>query len=234
MSDLASQAGLVLRNVRLIEELKASRQRLVAAQDEERRRLERNLHDGAQQQLVALSVKVRLAQQLTARDPDGASAMLQDVQADTTDALENLRQLARGIYPPLLADKGLVTALEAQVRRAPIPPGPGPRRGAWHGTARTWRRPCTSRASRHCRTSRSTRRRPRPRSSCRTARRVLRFEVSDDGVGFDPASTGYGSGLQGIADRLAALEGSVEIHSAPGEGTTVTGHVPFESLGEAW
>ena len=106
--DLASQAGLVLRNVRLIEDLKASRQRLVAAQDEERRRLERNLHDGAQQQLVALSVKVRLAQRFVTGDPERASAMLEGVQTDATDALENLRQLARGIYPPLLADKGLV------------------------------------------------------------------------------------------------------------------------------
>ena len=121
VNDLASQAGLVLRNVRLIEELKASRQRLVAAQDEERRKLERNLHDGAQQQLVALSVKVRLAQQLTTRDAERASAMLEDVQTDATDALENLRQLARGIYPPLLADKGLVAALESQARRAPMP-----------------------------------------------------------------------------------------------------------------
>ncbi|MEO8425190.1 MAG: histidine kinase [Actinomycetota bacterium] len=168
VNDLASQAGLVLRNVRLIEELKASRQRLVAAQDEERRRLERNLHDGAQQQLVALSVKVRLAQQLTTRDPERATAMLDDVQTDTTDALENLRQLARGIYPPLLADKGLVAALEAQARRAPIP---------------------------------------------------VRIRGEDVGR--------YGTGLQGIADRLAALEGSIEIHSAVGAGTTVTGRVPF-------
>ena len=121
VGDLAAQAGLVLRNVRLIEELKASRQRLVAAQDEERRRLERNLHDGAQQQLVALSVKVRLAQQLATRDPERVTEMLEEVQTDATDALENLRQLARGIYPPLLADKGLIPALEAQVRRAPLP-----------------------------------------------------------------------------------------------------------------
>ena len=125
VEDLAGQAGLVLRNVRLTEELlarledlKASRQRLVAAQDEERRKLERNLHDGAQQQLVALSVKARLAQQLARRDPARVALMLEQIQSDTNDALENLRDLARGIYPPLLQDKGLVAALEAQARKA--------------------------------------------------------------------------------------------------------------------
>ena len=128
VKDLAGQAGLVLRNVRLTEELlarledlKASRQRLVAAQDEERRKLERNLHDGAQQQLVALSVKARLAQQLARRDPAQVALMLEQIQSDTNDALENLRDLARGIYPPLLQDKGLVAALEAQARKAVVP-----------------------------------------------------------------------------------------------------------------
>jgi signal transduction histidine kinase len=229
VGDLASQAGLVLRNVRLIEELKASRQRLVAAQDEERRRLERNLHDGAQQQLVALSVKVRLAQQLTARDPVGASAMLQDVQADATDALENLRQLARGIYPPLLADKGLVTALEAQVRRASIPVrvrGEGVERYGQDVEAAVYFS-CLEALQNIAKYAEAT----QAEIVLSNGGGVLRFEVRDDGVGFDPASTGYGTGLQGIADRLAALEGAVEVHSAPGEGTTVRGHVPFESLG---
>src|SRR5207245_7351530 len=112
-SDLASQAGLVLRNVRLTEELllrldelQASRQRIVAAQDQERRRLERNIHDGAQQQLVALAVKVRLTRGLSAKDPQRASAMLEQVEGEIAQALEDLRDLARGIYPPLLADRG--------------------------------------------------------------------------------------------------------------------------------
>ena len=114
VADLAAQAGLVLRNVRLtedlrarLEDLKRAQKRLVAAQDEERRKLERNIHDGAQQQLVALSVRLRLAQSLIARDPDGAEAMLGELQTQTTETLEDLRDLARGIYPPLLADKGL-------------------------------------------------------------------------------------------------------------------------------
>src|SRR5213078_2746192 len=112
--DLAAQAGPVLRNVRLIEDLRASRQRLVAAQDEERRKIERNLHDGAQQQLVALQVKLRLAEQLATREPAQATALFTDLQTQTADALEQLRDLAHGIYPPLLADKGLAAALEAQ------------------------------------------------------------------------------------------------------------------------
>jgi signal transduction histidine kinase len=225
VSDLASQAGLVLRNVRLIEELKASRQRLVAAQDEERRRLERNLHDGAQQQLVALAVKVRLAQQLTNRDPVRATAMLEDVQTDATDALENLRQLARGIYPPLLADKGLVVALEAQVRRAPLPVtvrGEGVERYGQDVEAAVYFS-CLEALQNVAKYAEAT----EAELVLSNGGGVLQFEVRDDGVGFDPTSTGYGSGLQGIADRLAALEGSVEIRSEAGHGTTVTGRVPF-------
>ena len=224
VSDLASQAGLVLRNVRLIEELKASRQRLVAAQDEERRRLERNLHDGAQQQLVALSVKVRLAQQLTARDPERVTAMLEDLQTDATDALENLRQLAHGIYPPLLADKGLVAALEAQARRAPLPVrirGEDVGRYGQDIEAAVYFS-CLEALQNIAKYANAT----QAELVLSNGGDVLQFEVRDDGVGFDPTSTGYGSGLQGIADRLAALEGSVEIRSAVGAGTTVTGRVP--------
>ncbi len=114
VDDLAHQAGLVLKNVGLsadlqarLHELRASRQRLVSAQDMERRRLERNLHDGAQQHLVALKVKVGLAEMLLARDPAKAAATLEQLKGDADEALETLRDLARGIYPPLLADKGL-------------------------------------------------------------------------------------------------------------------------------
>src|SRR5207302_6690668 len=126
--DLAAGAGLVLRNVRLTEELlarlkelKASRQRIVAAQDEERRRLERNIHDGAQQQLVALAVKVRLARQLGAKDPARANELLEQTETELSQALADVRDLARGIYPPLLADRGLVAALEGQARRSAVP-----------------------------------------------------------------------------------------------------------------
>ena len=120
VDDLASQGGLVLRNVRLIAELRASRLRIVAAQDERAKRLERNIHDGAQQQLVALTVKLRLAEGLAEREPAKTRAMLSELQAEATSALEDLRDLARGIYPPLLADKGLPSALEAQARKAAV------------------------------------------------------------------------------------------------------------------
>ena len=128
MEDLAHQAGLVLSNVGLaaelqqrLDELRASRQRLVQAQDEERRRLERNLHDGAQQYLVAIKVKLGLAQMLAARSPEKAKVTIAQLKADADEALETLRDLARGIYPPLLADKGLVVALESQARKAIVP-----------------------------------------------------------------------------------------------------------------
>jgi signal transduction histidine kinase len=128
VDDLAHQAGLVLKNVGLtadlqarLDELRASRQRLVSAQDVERRRLERNLHDGAQQHLVALKVKLGLAEMLLGRDPEKAATTLDQLKGDADEALETLRDLARGIYPPLLADKGLAVALKSQARKATVP-----------------------------------------------------------------------------------------------------------------
>src|SRR5215813_5129399 len=121
IANLAAQASLVLRNVRLLEDIRASRQRIVTAQDAAARRLERNIHDGAQQQLVALAVKLRLADAFVGRDDARAHAMLGELQSESQDALETLRDLARGIYPPLLADRGLVAALEAQIRKSPFP-----------------------------------------------------------------------------------------------------------------
>src|SRR5207249_11895759 len=105
VTDVASQAGLVLANASLVEDLRASRQRLLAAQDEARRRLERNIHDGAQQDLVALAIKLQLAD-MTVEDPAQTRQILGELRADTAGALEHLRDLARGIYPPLLADLG--------------------------------------------------------------------------------------------------------------------------------
>ena len=121
VADVASQAGLVLANAGLIEDLRASRQRLVTAQDETRRRLERNIHDGAQQDLVALGIKLRLSGMTVAEDPAQAEQIFGELQADAAGALENLRDLARGIYPPLLADLGLAAALGAQGSKSPLP-----------------------------------------------------------------------------------------------------------------
>jgi signal transduction histidine kinase len=225
--DLAAQAGLVLRNVRLISDLRASRQRLVAAQDEERRKLERNLHDGAQQQLVALAVKLRLAEQLTARDADKAKEMLTALQQDTQDALENLRDLARGIYPPLLADKGLGAALEGQARKASIP--------VEISTNGAGRYPQDTEAAVYfcCLEALQNVQKYANASSATVglsqADGKLRFEVADDGAGFDPAATGYGTGLQGMADRLDAIGGTLEVRSRPGGGTTIVGSVPVST-----
>ncbi len=224
VGDLASQARLVLRSVRLIEELRASRQRLVAAQDDERRRIERNIHDGAQQQLVALAVKLKLADGLIERDAQKARELVTQLQGETHAALEDLRNLARGIYPPLLADQGLGAALEAQARRAAVPVTVEP-----DGVGRFSRQvesavyfsvlEALQNVTKYAEASAAT-------VHLSSDGDRLTFRVTDDGRGFDPASTSYGTGLQGIADRLAALNGELEVRSAPGNGTTIAGHVP--------
>jgi signal transduction histidine kinase len=121
VTDVASQAGPVLSNAGLIKDLRASRQCLVTAQDEVRRRLERDIHDGAQQDLVALAIKGRLAGMTIDEDLPQTKEILGELQADAAGALANLRELARGVYPPLLADLGLIAALNAQDRKAPVP-----------------------------------------------------------------------------------------------------------------
>ena len=231
VTDLAAQTGLVLRNVRLTEDLRArlddlraAQKRLVAAQDIERKKLERNIHDGAQQQLVALAVKIRLADQLVDRDPARAHGALADLQSDASTALEDLRDLARGIYPPLLADEGLEAALTAQARRAAVPVdvdvqletrlAPELEAALYFSCLE-----CLQNIAKYADAS---------RAAVKVALDVddVFFEVTDDGKGFDPSSNGYGTGLQGIADRIGALEGTVEVRSAPGEGTTIRGRLP--------
>jgi len=229
VSDLAAQAGLVLSNVRLIQDLRASRQRLVAAQDAERRKIERNLHDGAQQQLVALAVKQRLAEGLIERDPQRARSVLTEAQADTVDALETLRDLARGIYPPILADRGLAAALQAQVQRAAIPVqvhANGIERYDQEAEAAAYF--CCLEALQNV-TKYAAASAADVRLGAADGR--LTFIVTDDGAGFDPSSVPRGTGLQGMADRLEALGGGLEIRSKPGDGTTVTGWIPALSNG---
>jgi signal transduction histidine kinase len=237
VTDLAAQAGLVLRNAALtddlvatIEELRRSRQRLVAAQDEERRKLERNLHDGAQQRLVALTVQLGLLERLVERDPTKAKDVASQLQGDATEALEELRDLARGIYPPLLADRGLVAALESQARKSVVPveiEAVGVGRYAREAEAAVYFSclEALQNVGKYASASRAT-----VRLSDGSGR--LRFEVVDDGAGFDPANSSYGTGLQGIADRLAALGGELEVRSAPGAGTTLTGTLPAEPADE--
>jgi len=225
--DVAGQAGLVLRNVRLIEELRASRQRIVSAQDARAKALERNIHDGAQQELVALMVRMRLAAEMADRDPERTKGLLNDLQADAGKALENLRELARGIYPPLLADRGLGDALSAQARRAPVPvtvDADGVGRYPPEAEAAVYF--CCLEAlqnvAKYAAASRVV-----IRLSVERGRLV--FRVEDDGRGFDTARPPNGSGLQNMADRLAALGGTVEVRSEQGRGTTVVGRIPLES-----
>jgi len=223
IGDLAAQAGLVLRNVRLIEELRASRQRLVAAQDEERRRLERNLHDGAQQQLVALAVQLKLARGLVARDPVKAGAMLDGLQGSAGDALEELRDLARGIYPPVLADRGLPAALEAQARKSAIAvtvetDGVGRYPQEVESAVYFSALEALNNVAKYADATQACVR-------LREETGALTFEVSDDGRGFDAGATSYGTGLQGMADRLDAIGGRLHVSSEPGRGTTVRGDV---------
>jgi signal transduction histidine kinase len=226
--DLAAQAGLVLRNVRLIEDLKSSRQRLVAAQDEERRKIERNLHDGAQQQLVALAIKQRLVASLIGSDDQRAREMVGQLEGETNDALESLRDLARGIYPPLLADKGLPAALEAQARRSPIAVAVeavdiGRFRSDVEATVYFCALEALNDVAKYAEATSATIR-------LANGSGELRFEVYDDGRGFDPTETGYGTGLQGMSDRLAAVGGSLSVDSRPGHGTTIAGRLPVEGL----
>jgi signal transduction histidine kinase len=231
VDDLAAQAALVLRNVRLTEELRAnledlraSRQRLVTAQDEERRRIERNIHDGAQQQLVALAVKLNLALAAAKRDEAATTEqMLGQLRVEAQDALENLRDLARGIYPPLLADRGLAAALEAQAQRVVIPTT------VEHHSVGRYSREIEA-AIYFCALEGMQNVAKHAEASSVTIRLAevdgcLVFEIEDDGRGFNPMSIGYGTGLKGMTDRLDVINGTLEVRSEPGGGTVVRGRV---------
>jgi signal transduction histidine kinase len=236
IDDLAHQAGLVLKNVgltgelmRRLEELRFSRQRLVQAQDEERRRLERNLHDGAQQHLVALKVKLGLVKALTEKNPEQATAMLEQLQGDADEALETLRDLARGIYPPLLADRGLAVALESQARRATLPvevdaDGISRYSAEVEATVYFCALEALQNVQKYAHASRVSVR-------LREADGELRFEVEDDGCGFDAGAATNGSGLTNMADRLDAVGGRLDIASVPGRGSRLYGTVPVRSVG---
>jgi signal transduction histidine kinase len=230
LQHLASQAGLVFRNGRLtaelqatIDELRASRRRLVEAQDAGRRKIERNLHDGAQQQLIALTIQLGLLDE-SADDPGAVRQITPLLKEALRAAVDDLRDLARGIYPPLLAEQGLVAALQAQVRKAPLPvlieaDSIGRYPQDTESTVYFCALEALQNITKYAGASQATIRLACPDSS-------LQFTITDDGAGFDPATARLGSGLQGMADRLAALGGSFHIRSTPGHGTTVTGQLP--------
>jgi signal transduction histidine kinase len=235
MDDLAHQAGLVLKNVGLtatlqarLEDLRASRQRLVAAQDDERRKLERNLHDGAQQHLVAIKVKLGLVELLAGKNPEQARATILALKHDADEALETLRDLARGIYPPLLADKGLTAALESQARKATLP--------VHIDSAGVGRYPQETEAALYFCTLEALQNVQKYASASGVAVRLrdehmqVLVEVTDDGCGFDPTAVTRGAGLTNMEDRLDALGGTLRIESSPGLGTTLRAMVPVSAV----
>jgi signal transduction histidine kinase len=239
LAELARQVGLALHNVQLdsalqatldevrrqAEELRASRARIVATADAERRKIERNLHDGAQQHLVALAVNLRLVRDIVADDPGSATEMLDALAGEVKETIQELRDLAHGIYPPLLLDSGLVDALRAAANRSPLiiaieADGIG-------------RYPAEVEAAVYfcCLEALQNTAKHAPASHVRVRLSEesggLLFAVSDDGPGFDPVTAQHGHGFVNMSDRLGAIGGTVRWESTPGEGATVRGSIPL-------
>jgi signal transduction histidine kinase len=207
----------------MIEELRASRARLVTAADDARRRLERDLHDGAQQRLVATALDLRLArEELTAGRSEAGIELLAEVEADLGEATAELRELARGLHPAVLSRHGLEVALEALADRAPFPVTlefePGPRApqaivaAAYFVVAET-----LTNAARYAEASHAE-------VAVRLEDATLIVTISDDGRG--GAELGAGTGLVGLRDRVVALGGELMLESDPGEGTLVRAELP--------
>jgi signal transduction histidine kinase len=203
----------------LVEELRASRARIVEAGDAERRRLERDLHDGAQSRLVALALLLRSAR----RRADGELAdLLDQAQAELNTSLEELRELARGIHPAVLTDRGLESALEALTSRAPLPVTlevesedrlPGPVESAAYFVVSE----ALTNVAKYAQATEAT-------VAVRRVNGRVTVDVTDDGVG--GADAAGGSGLRGLADRLAALDGRLELDSPAGRGTRLHAEIP--------
>jgi signal transduction histidine kinase len=222
-------AALALENERLdaelranVQELRASRVRIVESADAARRRIERDLHDGAQQQLVALAIELRTARSRLERDPRAAAELLEAAARDLEAAIRELRELARGIHPAVLSDRGLRAALEALAHRIPLPveiDGSPERRlpetveaAVYFVVAEALTNVTRYARAGHARVA-----------VTRNGDRVV-VEVADDGIGgADPAK---GTGLRGLVDRVAALDGRFEVDSPPGRGTTVRAVIP--------
>jgi signal transduction histidine kinase len=206
-------------------ELRQSRQRLVDAQDERRRSLERDIHDGAQQHLVALAVNLSLAQTLAGTAPERADRLLAGQERAAADAIETLGQLSSGIYPRLLADEGLVTALRAAVRNNPIPlevsaTGVARYRADVEVAAYFCCLEAVQNAAKHSGATAIT-------LDIRTGDDgSLMFTVEDDGAGFDLCTHSSGSGLTNMRDRIEAVNGSLVTRSSPTSGTRIEGRIP--------
>jgi len=241
LGDLARQIGLTLHNMKLdsalqasldevrrqAQELQVSRGRIVEASDTARRQIERDIHDGVQQHLVALAVKVRLIKQLQAQNPAKAAELLESLGGDLNDTLQELRDLAHGIYPPLLADKGLADALPSAARRAVLPTEVetvGIRRYSRvvEATAYFCCLEAFQNAGKYAGAD------VQVRASVREEGGALIFSVTDDGVGFDPRVAAQGVGFTNMNDRLGAVGGTLRVESTPGVGTRVTGTIPLQ------
>jgi signal transduction histidine kinase len=237
LRDLAGQAGLALHNVRLTEELRArvaeieeragairdSQRRILTAGADERRRLELALEDRADGKLRAIAGGLEQALEGLDHDPGAAAARLEALQVEAQETLEDVRDLARGIFPPLLADRGLAAALDAQLRKIPIPVRLEAKAGG--------RYPQEVEAAVYFCSLEALRNAASHSGATEAVLRLeekggeLSFTVSDDGRGFN-AETAARSGLRDVRDRAEALGGTLEVRSAPGEGTTVTGRIP--------
>ncbi len=207
-------------------ELAVSRTRIVAAGDRERRRIERDLHDGAQQGLTAVVIRLGVAQRLIATDPERASALLAELSGEVEATLTELRDLAHGIYPPLLSQRGLGEALAAAARRAPVATtvtadGVGRLPPELEAAVYFCCLEALQNATKHAGAGEV--------HIAVTRDRAVTFTVSDDGAGFDPARVTPGSGLNHMTDRLGAIGGTLRIDSTPGSGTVVRGRVPVDA-----
>jgi signal transduction histidine kinase len=218
---LADEVGTAMREVR------RSRARIAAGADRERRRLERDLHDGAQQRLVALRIELELAEELVRRDPHEATARLHRLGADVDEAIDELRALAHGVYPPVLADRGLADALREATRRSPVPVDVAARGVGRHPAE-------IESAVYYCVLEACQNALKHAAGAHRVAVELhetsgdLHFSVRDDGIGFAPADPAAGAGMANMRDRVAAAGGELEIASARHVGTLVRGRVPVK------
>ena len=238
LTELGGQLGLALQTMKLdaalrqslvdlqrhADQLEHSRARLVVAADTERRRIERDLHDGAQQRLSALVLRAGMAERVIATDPSRASTLIAAVKDELRAAAAEIRALAQGIYPPALEAGGLVAALTEVAERSPHAIGV-------RGAAARYPAPVEAAVYFCCLEAihNAEKHGGEGMSIVVTVADedgAVVFEVSDDGVGFSPLGTSQGSGITGMQDRIGALGGTVEIRSAPGSGTTVSGRVP--------
>jgi signal transduction histidine kinase len=240
LTDLARQVGLALHNVQLDtalqasldelrqtnEELRASRVRIVAAGDAERRKLERNLHDGAQQHLVALAVKLRLAKDAVVDDPADAEAMIDEVRSDLQNAISELRALAHGIFPPLLMSGGLAEALPAAAARAALPTATDIAVGRHSQEVEAAIYFCCMEALQNA--GKHAGEEATALVKVWEDDESIHWQVTDDGAGFDPAGAGdAGHGFLNMRDRMGSFGGTLDVISAAKSGTTIRGHIPL-------